>query len=71
MIGLSTKSNVIDYNIIANHAYVLLDYNPSSQTFTLFNPWGIDNGSSKPGIIELAWSQIEANFSYWDATTNN
>lgn len=71
MIGLSTKSNVIDYNIIANHAYVLLDYNSSTQTFTLFNPWGIDNGSSKPGIIELAWSQIEANFSYWDATINN
>ncbi|MCX7595594.1 MAG: C2 family cysteine protease [Fischerella sp.] len=71
MIGLSTKSTVTDYNIISNHAYVLLDYNSSTQTFTLFNPWGIDNGSSKPGMIQLNWSQIQANFSYWDATTNN
>jgi hypothetical protein len=71
MIGLSTKSTVVDANIIAAHAYALVGYNSATQMFTLFNPWGIDNGTSKPGIIELSWNQIEANFSYWDATTNN
>ncbi|MBW4432517.1 MAG: pre-peptidase C-terminal domain-containing protein [Pelatocladus maniniholoensis HA4357-MV3] len=71
MIGLSTKSAVIDANIIASHAYALVGYNSSTQIFTLFNPWGIDNGTSKPSIIELSWNQIEANFSYWDGTTNN
>ncbi|BAZ67195.1 hypothetical protein NIES4106_19490 [Fischerella sp. NIES-4106] len=71
MIGLSTKSAVVDANIIASHAYALVGYNSSTQIFTLFNPWGIDNGTSKPSIIELSWNQIEANFSYWDGTTNN
>ncbi|MFB2770746.1 C2 family cysteine protease [Pelatocladus sp. BLCC-F211] len=71
MIGLSTKSTVVDANIIASHAYALVGYNSSTQMFTLFNPWGLDNGTSKPGIIELSWNQIETNFSYWDATTNN
>jgi hypothetical protein len=71
MIGLTTKSTVVDANIIASHAYALIGYNSATQMFTLFNPWGIDNGTSKPGIIELSWNQIEANFSYWDATINN
>ncbi len=71
LIGLSTKPSVFESHLIANHAYVLVNYNSSSQTFTLFNPWGIDNGSSKPGIVELAWSQIEANFNFWNSTTNN
>ncbi|KOP27918.1 peptidase [Hapalosiphon sp. MRB220] len=71
IIGLSTKSTVVDANIIASHAYALVGYNSSTQMFTLFNPWGMNNGTSKPGIIELAWNQIEGNFSYWDATTNN
>ncbi|TBR60471.1 peptidase [Westiellopsis prolifica IICB1] len=71
MIGLSTKSTVVDANIISGHAYALVGYSSSTQMFTLFNPWGIDNGTSKPGIIELSWNQIETNFSYWDATTNH
>lgn len=71
MIGLTTKSTVVDANIIASHAYALIGYNSATQMFTLFNPWGVENGTSKPGIIELSWNQIEANFSYWDATINN
>ncbi|MER3494099.1 MAG: peptidase [Mastigocladus sp. ERB_26_2] len=71
MIGLTTKSTVVDANIIAAHAYALIGYNSATQMFTLFNPWGVENGTSKPGIIELSWNQIEGNFSYWDATINN
>ncbi|MFH7028273.1 MAG: C2 family cysteine protease [Heteroscytonema crispum UTEX LB 1556] len=68
LIGLGTKSNNVASYLISGHAYTLLSYNASQQKLTLFNPWGIDNGSSKPGVLELAWSDIQANFSYWDST---
>jgi hypothetical protein len=67
-IGLATKSTGVASNILADHGYALVGYNSSTQKFTLFNPWGIDNGSSKPGILELAWNEIASNFSYWDST---
>ena len=69
LIGLATKSTGVASNILAAHGYAVVGYNSSTQNFTLFNPWGIDNGSSKPGIIELAWNEIASNFSYWDSTT--
>jgi len=40
-------------------------YNSSTQTVTLFNPWGIGNGSSYPGLLELNLSQLDASFDYW------
>jgi hypothetical protein len=66
-IGFGSKSKPISDNIVAAHAYALVNYNSSTQKFTLFNPWGIDS-SSKPAFLELSWSEIESNFSYWDAT---
>jgi hypothetical protein len=67
-VGLGTKSTVQSANVVAGHAYTLVAYNSGNQKFTLFNPWGIDNSSTKPGILELTWSEIESNFSYWDST---
>jgi hypothetical protein len=66
-IGFGSKSKPIADNVVASHAYALVNYNSSTQKFTLFNPWGIDS-SSKPTFLELSWSEIESNFSYWDAT---
>jgi Calpain family cysteine protease/Bacterial pre-peptidase C-terminal domain len=66
-IGFGSKSKPIADNIVATHAYALVNYNSSTQKFTLFNPWGIDS-SSKPAFLELSWSEIESNFSYWDTT---
>jgi Calpain family cysteine protease/Bacterial pre-peptidase C-terminal domain len=68
LIGLATLETGVASNIVAAHGYTVVGYNSSTQKFTLFNPWGIDNGSSKPGIIELAWNEIASNFSYWDST---
>ena len=42
-------------------------YDAAKQKFTLFNPWGLNNGE-KPGLLTLSWSQIVANFSTWDYT---
>ena len=58
--------------VVQNHAYVLVDYNSSTQKFKLFNPWGMNGGWDwgifKPGILELSSSEIVANFSSWDYT---
>ncbi len=52
--------------VVGDHAYAVVGYNATNQTITLFNPWGINNGTSEPGLITLSWSQIQANFAYWD-----
>ncbi len=52
--------------VVGDHAYAVVGYNATNQTVTLFNPWGINNGSSYPGLITLTWAQIQANFSSWD-----
>ncbi|KAB8319626.1 peptidase [Tolypothrix campylonemoides VB511288] len=68
LIGFGTKPTGVASNIVPGHAYALIDYNSSTQKFTLFNPWGVNNNFSKPGVLELSWSEIEASFSYWDST---
>lgn len=67
LIGFGSKSTQVGENIVKGHAYALVGYNSQTQQFTLFNPWGI-YGASKPGILVLSWSELEANFSYWDAS---
>lgn len=73
LVGLATNSSGVASNIVPNHAYVVTGYNSSTQKFSLFNPWGVNGGydgrNFKPGTIELTWSEITANFSYWDSTT--
>jgi hypothetical protein len=68
LIGLSSK-NTVASNLVSTHGYVLVDYNSSTQRFTLFNPWGINSSTTKPGLVELNWDEIVANFSSWDYTT--
>ena len=52
--------------VVANHAYAVIDYDPSTQSVTLFNPWGVGIGNG--GLITLTWTEIQANFSYFDRT---
>jgi Calpain family cysteine protease/Bacterial pre-peptidase C-terminal domain len=68
LIGLSSN-NSVSSNLVSTHGYVLVDYNSSTQRFTLFNPWGINSSATKPGLVELNWDEIVANFSSWDYTT--
>ena len=42
------------YGLYANHAYAIVGYNASTDTFTLYNPWGTD----QPG--QLTWAQLQA-----------
>lgn len=73
MIGVNSKaSSQISSTVVYNHVYVLTGYNASTQKFTLFNPWGVsggyENGSSKPGMLNMTWSEVTANFSSWDSS---
>ncbi len=74
LITLSSKgAGDIASTIVADHAYVLLDYNPATQLFKLFNPWGTNGGYSNghylPGTLELAWDKIVQNFDGQTYTT--
>lgn len=64
-IGFASKTTPGDSRIVGNHQYVVVGYNSSTQTVTLFNPWGIDNGSQYPGLVSLTLSQLSSSFDFW------
>ena len=63
MICLITYASPPTSGIVGNHAYAVVGYDAATQTVTLFNPWG-----SNYGLTTLTWSQVQANFSYFDRT---
>ncbi|MBE9179811.1 pre-peptidase C-terminal domain-containing protein [Oculatella sp. LEGE 06141] len=74
LITFGTKGEgQIASNLVPGHSYALVDYNSSTRTFTLFNPWGVDGGYYKstyaPGFVKLTWSEITANFNEQVYTT--
>ncbi|MEB3214911.1 MAG: C2 family cysteine protease [Nostocales cyanobacterium 94392] len=71
VVGFGSKSNGVESNIVASHAYALIDYNATTQKFTLLNPWSTDNSALKSRTLELSWNDISNNFSYWDSTIKN
>ena len=70
-VGFGSKSSGVESNIVTSHAYALVDYNTDTQKFTLLNPWSTDNTALKSRTLELSWSEISSNFSYWDSTISN
>jgi Ca2+-binding RTX toxin-like protein len=72
MISLASKTNIgtdrlASPDIAPRHAHAVVGYDARTQTFLVFNPWGINNGS-KPGLLRLSFAQIQANFNFWDRT---
>ena len=65
LMGIASMSKPASASVVGNHAYAFVGYNPTTYQFTLFNPWGINNGYA-PGLLTMTWSQIQANFSYYD-----
>lgn len=65
-VGFASKSAPSSSLIVGNHQYVAVGYSASTQTVTLFNPWGVNNGSRYAGLVTLKWSDLAASFSYWD-----
>lgn len=65
LMGFASKSSHTNLGVVSGHAYAVVGYNSITSQFTLFNPWGINNGFA-PGLLTLSWSQIQSNFSYYD-----
>lgn len=52
-VTIGTNSNPGN-GLIGGHAYMVVGYNTSTKTFTLFNPWN----STQPG--QLTWAQLQS-----------
>jgi hypothetical protein len=64
MIGFASyASPPAGSGVVGSHAYAVVGYDAANQTVTLFNPWG-----TQYGLLTLNWSQIQANFQYFDRT---
>ena len=66
-ICFGSKTAPASISVVGNHAYAVVGYDVTAQTVTLFNPWGINNGSA-PGLVTLTWTQVKASFDYFDRT---
>jgi hypothetical protein len=53
-IGSPNSNDTLPYGLYGSHAYAVTAYNASTNTFTLYNPWGCD----QPG--QLTWADIMA-----------
>jgi hypothetical protein len=62
-IGFASKGTPASNTVVGNHAYAVVGYNATAKTVTFYNPWG-----SEYGLITMSWSQIQANFNYFDRT---
>lgn len=61
MITFGSVDRPVDKSVVGDHAYAVLSYNSKTQQVTLFNPWGINNGSA-PGTVTLTWTQLKNDF---------
>lgn len=65
-VTLVTLENPASPHIVSDHVYAMVGYDAATQTFELFNPWGIiDNNSNKPGYNYLTFEEITQNYGYW------
>ena len=57
LIGFASSSNPTNSQVVGDHQYIVIAYNSSTKTVTLFNPWGLNNGSSHPGLLAIRLSR--------------
>ncbi|WP_421657326.1 pre-peptidase C-terminal domain-containing protein [Leptothermofonsia sp. ETS-13] len=66
MVFVDSNPTNVALNIVPGHEYVVVDYNPTTQRVTLFNPWGIGDhlfsGSNRPGLVELSEAELAISF---------
>lgn len=69
VLASKNKAALMDANgVVSNHAYTVIGFNGSTQKFTVFNPWGLNNGQA-PAILTLSWAQVVASFDGFDQLT--
>jgi uncharacterized protein with LGFP repeats len=70
MIVLGTPNAPPNSLVEHNHAYAVVGYNPTTQQYTLFNPWGVNGGYDstsgvfKPGVLLANQAGINQNYGY-------
>lgn len=65
---VTLASNVVtEPDIVAGHVYAVTGYDAATQTFALYNPWGVGTSSADPGWLTLSWDRVVANFGWWTA----
>lgn len=67
LICLGSKDSPSSSQIVGEHAYAVVGVSTLTQTITVFNPWGLDNGHDS-GIITLSWTQIRGCFDWFGET---
>lgn len=68
LVGFASNfSGTVASGVVRGHAYVMTGYNAATQTVTLFNPWGENNGGV-PATLTLTIAQLQGSFSYFDRT---
>jgi hypothetical protein len=65
-ISFATKNRGTAANIVGDHSYAMINYDSATQEVTLFNPWGLNNGTPFPGLVNLSWSDIVHSFCEWE-----
>jgi hypothetical protein len=65
-ISFATKNHGTAANIVHDHCYAMINYDSATQDVTLFNPWGLNNGTPFPGLVSLSWSGIVHSFAEWE-----
>jgi hypothetical protein len=65
-ITLATKNHGTAANILPDHSYAMIGYDATTQEVTLFNPWGLNNGSEFPGLVTLSWTEVVHSFWEWE-----
>jgi Calpain family cysteine protease len=68
MVGFASNSAPGSSLIVGGHQYVAVGYDAVNQTVTMYNPWGVNNGSSYPGLVTIRWVDMASSFSYWNRT---
>jgi hypothetical protein len=64
-VGLATGNSVANSLLVPRHQFVMVGYDAEARSITVFNPWGVNNGSSKPGLVTMNQDEVFANFIYW------
>jgi hypothetical protein len=61
-----TKNKGTAASVVGDHSYAMIGYDSATQEVMLYNPWGLDNGTSFPGEITLSWSELVHSFCEWE-----
>jgi hypothetical protein len=65
LVWLVSNTKTTDPLIGDNHVYAVMGYDAKRDSVLVYNPWGINNGSNKPGLQWLTRAQVLGNFRAW------